>query len=239
MIPSYFIDLHTHSIASGHGSMHTIAAMANSASQKGLQILGLSDHGPTTPDSASLSYFQGLILAPKKRENVNILYGVEANIIDTQGTLDLPNSTLSTLDYCIASMHLPNIDPSSEQINTATYIAAMENPHVSIIGHCDDVRYPVDFTAMIKAAIKNHVLLEINNASLAPDSYRGYTRPNAIHLLNLHKKYDYPVLLSSDSHSKDHIGDFSYILPLLQETNFPPNLILNDKPDQILKFINK
>lgn len=239
MYTNYTLDLHTHSFASGHGSMDTITAMATSAAQKGIQLLGISDHGPDTPESASLSYFQGLKVAPRTRANIHILYGVEANILDYKGKLDVPNHVLQTLDYTIASMHLPNVAPSSISDNTDAYVHAMENPYVSIIGHCDDVRYPVDFSALMSAARKNHVLLEINHGSLAPNGYRGDTRSNVFTLLELHKKYDYPLLLSSDSHSKNHVGDFSSIIPLLQEVNFPKELILNDKIDIVSKFLAK
>ena len=42
----YLSDIHTHSIASGHGTSCTISDMAKEASRKGLKLLGISDHGP-------------------------------------------------------------------------------------------------------------------------------------------------------------------------------------------------
>lgn len=44
----YLSDIHTHSIASGHGTTCTISDMAKAASQKGLKLLGITDHGPAT-----------------------------------------------------------------------------------------------------------------------------------------------------------------------------------------------
>ena len=43
----YLSDIHTHSIASGHGTTCTISDMAKAASQKGLKLLGITDHGPS------------------------------------------------------------------------------------------------------------------------------------------------------------------------------------------------
>lgn len=220
-------DLHTHSIASGHGSMDTISMLAKAAANKGLTTLGISDHGPTTPGSASLSYFRGLSFAPKNRFGVRLLYGVEANICDYNGRLDVPNEILENLDYGIASMHMPMIKPSDMDTNTTAYLRAMEHPKVRFIGHCDDVKYPVDFEVLLKGAIKNHVFLELNNASLAPNGYRGETHDSNITLLKLHMKYQYPLLLSSDSHGVKDVGNFQYIYPLLQEVKFPKELILN------------
>lgn len=41
----YLSDIHTHSIASGHGTTCTISDMAKAASRKGLKLLGITDHG--------------------------------------------------------------------------------------------------------------------------------------------------------------------------------------------------
>ena len=83
------IDLHTHSLSSGHGSMDTITDMAKAASKKGIQILGVSEHGPATVGSAKPSYFRSLRLAGRNRCGSTILYGAELNIIDTYGDVDL------------------------------------------------------------------------------------------------------------------------------------------------------
>lgn len=41
----YLSDMHTHSIASGHGTECTITNMARAAAEKGLRLLGITDHG--------------------------------------------------------------------------------------------------------------------------------------------------------------------------------------------------
>ena len=70
---------------------------------------------------------------------------------------------------------------------------------------------------------------EINNSSLRQDSGRVNSHRNIKTILNISKKLDLPVLLSSDSHGRKHIGDFSGIIPLLKETDFPRELILNTR----------
>lgn len=220
-------DLHTHTIASGHATTATITDMAKAAAFRGLKTLGISDHGPATIGGGRVSYFRNLAYAPRKRLGVEMLYGVEANITDHNGALDLEDSVLKNLDYVIASMHRPVIKPKTAEENTAAYIAAMKNPYVRIIGHCDDVKYPVDYLALVQAAIKHHVILEINNSSLSPDGYRGDTRANNLTILNLCKHFRYPVLLSSDSHGPEHVGDMSYALELVKLADFPDELIIN------------
>ncbi len=71
--------------------------MAKSAEQKGLKLLGITDHGPATLCAGTPSYFRSLTFSPKKRFHVEILYGVELNILDTEGTIDLDEELLSRL----------------------------------------------------------------------------------------------------------------------------------------------
>ena len=54
----YLSDIHTHSIASGHGTTCTISDMAKAASKKGLKLLGISDHGPGTSGFRNFFLFQ-------------------------------------------------------------------------------------------------------------------------------------------------------------------------------------
>ncbi|MDD3218565.1 MAG: phosphatase [Lachnospiraceae bacterium] len=221
------LDLHTHTIASGHGTTDTILDLAASASKKGLSILGITDHGPGTRASGTSSYFRSLYMAPKKRFGVHMMYGVELNILDTRGTFDLDEWTLSLLDYAIASMHPQNFTSHGIEGNTKAYLCAMKNPHVRIIGHCDDIKYPVDYQALVRGAMENHVFLELNNASLNPEGYRGDTRANNEEILKYCRQYQYPVLLSSDSHGAHDVGSTTYIDEFLSHTDFPEELILN------------
>ena len=76
------LDVHTHSISSGHGTACTIADMAKAAKKQGLSLLGISDHGPATLCAGTPSYFKNLQMAPKMRCGIRMLYGVELNILD-------------------------------------------------------------------------------------------------------------------------------------------------------------
>lgn len=222
-----FLDVHTHSISSGHGTHDTITDMAHTAAKKGLQLLGISDHGPVTYSAGTISYFKSLRLAPKERYGIRILYGVELNILDLEGSVDLDTDTLSGLDYAIASIHDLPVNPDSKYKNTEIYIKAMQNPYVKIIGHCHNSKYPVDFPALVQAAQEYQVILEINNASLTPDSERDNSCGNCLHLLRACRSYQLPLLLSSDSHGKEHIGDMSHAIKLIEQIDYPDHLILN------------
>ncbi len=232
-------DIHTHTIASGHYTQDTVTDMVRQAALKGIKLLGISEHGPALPHTCTLSYFRGLFHAPAFRMGIRILYGAEVNITDKSGRLDLPEDIMEHLDYCLAAMHLPCLAPGNRDENTESYIRAMSNPCIRILAHPDDERYPVDYQRLTEAAMDYHVLLEINNSSLAPDGYRGNAKENDRTILELCRKYRYPVLLSSDSHGHAHLGDFRHALELIRETDFPAELILNSSPEKLLDFLKR
>lgn len=233
----YLSDMHTHSIASGHGTSCTISDMAREASRRGLKLLGITDHGPATLAAGTPSYFRSLTFSPKQRFGVELLYGIELNILDKNGRIDLEEELLGKLDYAIASMHAQNFRPGSREENTEAYLNAMKNPYVRILGHCDNPGYPVDYEALAVCARKEGVIFEINNASLEPEGYRGDTRANSAEILRCCRKYEIPVLLSSDSHGKEHIGDFTYAAGFVHRAMFPEGLILNNQLPRLKAFL--
>lgn len=232
-------DIHTHTIASGHGTSCTIADMAKSAPTNGLSLVGISDHGPATMAAGTPSYFRSLLMAPHYRCGIRLLYGVEVNILDSKGTIDLEDSILSHLDYAIASMHIQNMKPGTCEENTQAYLAAMKHPKVKVIGHSDDVKFPVDYRTLVAGAKEHHVLLELNEASLTPGGYRGDTRANNIEMLTWCRRYSHPVILSSDSHGPDRVGQFPYGLALLEEVGFPQELVLNYRLAKLMAFLQE
>lgn len=219
------IDLHTHTRASGHATTDSITDLAREASQRGIHVLGISDHGPASPGSAGLSYFRSLFLCERSRFGIELRYGAEVNILNVNGDLDLPDDILKQLDYCIISTHRPIYTSGSAAENTKAYIHAMKHPKVRIIGHCDDSRFPVDYPELVKAALEYEVYPEINNVSLQPESYRKDCRTNCIRLLEACQQFGCPVILSSDSHGKKHVGDVTESIKLIRELKFPEKLI--------------
>ena len=91
------LDIHTHTTASGH-AYNTIYEMAQSASRKGLALLGISDHGPAMEGSASKHYFRSSRCIPRELYGVKILFGCELNIMDYDGGVDLDEIFAGTLD---------------------------------------------------------------------------------------------------------------------------------------------
>ncbi len=162
-----------------------------------------------------------------------LLKGAEANILDLEGSIDMPEDILERLDYVIASLHPPCVNPGTKEENTDAILKIMKNPYVQIIGHPDDSRYPLDYDTLVQASKQYNVALEINNASLRPDGYRQGVYENNTTILKLCKKYGVKVIFGSDSHISYDVADFSNCIQIAEEVNFPKELIINYSKDAV------
>lgn len=229
------IDLHCHTIASGH-AYSTLKENIDEAKLKGLKYVGVSDHAPNMPGSTHPFYFGNLGVIKEEINGVKVLKGIEANIMDFDGNIDIPSDVVGKLDYVIASFHPPCINPGNINENTKAILNVMENKEVKIIGHLDDSRYPVDYEKVVVKAKETNTLLEINNSSLRTNSFRVGAIENAKVLLNLCKKNDVKVILGSDAHIYYQVGNFENCTKILEEVNFPGNLVVNFNEEYIKEY---
>ena len=96
----------------------------------------------------------------------------------------------------------------------------------------------MDFEQLVLAAKEAHTLLEVNNHSLAPQRKKTVARDNNLEILRLCKKYEVPTILGSDAHISFQIADYERLYPLLSETDFPDELIMNYWPDRFLALLS-
>lgn len=231
------LDIHTHTLASGH-AYNTIMEMAKEASEKGLSLLGITEHAPAMPGTCHEFYFLNLKVLKRSMYGITVLFGAEVNIVDYNGKLDLRESILKKMDLVIASLHIPCLKPGTKEENTRAYLKAMENPYVNVIGHPDDSRYLIDYEALVKGAKEHHVLLELNNNSLNPEGGRVDPLPNDIMMLELCKKYKVPIIINSDAHCTYDIGNHCYCNSVIEMVNFPEELIVNRSVEEVKKYLN-
>ncbi|MEO7019574.1 MAG: DNA polymerase/3'-5' exonuclease PolX [Ktedonobacteraceae bacterium] len=162
--------LHAHSTWSdGHNS---IREMVEACLQRGFTYLGITDH------SKAAAYAGGLNEEALKRQHeeieklqaeyqgrIRIFKGIECDIL-RDGTLDFSDDVLATLDFVVASIHSLFTLSLAEQ--TQRMVRAIANPYVDIVGHptgrllLNREGYPLDQDAMIDAAAKHGVCIEIN-----------------------------------------------------------------------------
>jgi putative hydrolase len=80
--------------------------------------------------------------------------------------------------------------------------------------------------------------LEINNSSLIPSRGKVQAYANNLEILRLSRKYGIPVILGSDAHVSFSIADYKYLWKMIDEANFPKELIMNYWPDEFLAYIS-
>ncbi|GFI30389.1 MAG: phosphatase [Lachnospiraceae bacterium] len=232
------MDLHTHTTMSGH-AYNTRNEMIQAAWEKGLQIYGITEHAPAMPGSCHNMYFSNFRVLPRRYKDMTVLYGAELNILDFGGRVDLPESLLKEMDLTLASIHLPCYLPGTAKENTDAYVEAMKNPYVNIIAHPDDVRFPIDYERLVKAAKEYHVLLEVNNASLSPTSFRGDPRERYRELLQLCMVWKVPVVMDSDAHADVLVGNHEFAEEVLKMAGFPEELVVNYHHELLREYINR
>lgn len=230
------LDTHSHTIASGH-AYSTINEMVLAAREKGLKLLCITDHTPSMPGSCDGIYFRNFKVIDRVLHGVEVFMGAELNIINYDGEIDLPIGTLKKLDMAIASFHTICLEPGTIEQNTNAYLKVMDNPFINILGHPEDGRIPFDIDAVVKKAKETDTLIELNNSSLNPGTSRVNSYENAIKLLEACKKYNAYVTLGSDAHFFTQVGNHETAIKLLNEVNFPHELIISLDVQKFKDFI--
>jgi DNA polymerase (family 10) len=161
---------HNHTTASD--GRCSLAEMAGAAQELGLQYLGIADHSKSSFQAHGLTAEQLLAQVAEIREmnktfggHFKLFAGSEVDILK-DGTLDFPDEVLAQLDYCVVSVH--NVFNLPEAEMTKRIIRAIENPHVTMLGHLTGrlllsrEGYAVDHAAVIEAAAATGTIIELN-----------------------------------------------------------------------------
>jgi putative hydrolase len=229
----YIIDTHTHTVASGH-AYSTLIENAKAASAKGLKALAVTDHGVAMPGGPHMFYFGNLKVIPEEIEGVRIFKGIEANIMDYEGKLDMPDRILKRLDVVIASLHDACIKPGTKEENTRAILKVMDNKNVDIIGHPGNPAFEIDIDAVVKRAKEKDVLIEINNSSFRTSRIGSYD--NCYKIAKKAKEVGATMVIGSDAHICYDIGNFEKAHELIQKLQIPDDLILNLWPEKLKRF---
>lgn len=228
------IDLHTHTIASGH-AYGTVEENALAAKQKGLVGLGISDHAPGVDPRTDLQSFVALKDVPRKIHGINIYYGVENNVIN-EGTMTLDESLLETLDYCIVGIHGTCYETKDAEENTDNLLKCMAHPKTFFVSHPDDGYFPLDYERLVLGAKEYGVALEVNSSHIK-NPWRMGTLENIRIYVPLCMKYRVPIFVGSDAHEPSQVGEFSEAVAMLDEMGFDEDLIINNDEEKFRSFI--
>ena len=229
------LDIHTHTIASGH-AYGTIREMAAAAAEQDLDLLGITEHGPGIPGTCDPIYFCNLTAVPRRLSGVEVFHGCEANVLD-DGTLDVPQRYLDRLDYAIVGIHLLCYRDAGPEKNTDNLISCMKHGKVCFVSRPDSDQMPVQYERLVLAAKECHVALEVNNNSLLHPEKRPGCVDNYKEMLALCRRHGVPIVVDSDAHDPSAVGRFGAAVALLNEVEFDKDLILNTDAEQFKRFI--
>jgi len=230
-------DLHTHSLASGH-AYGTIREMVAAAQEKGLQMLGITEHAPGIPGTCHEFYFGNLNAVPRQFGDLQLRLGSEINVLN-DGSLSLKERQIQRIDYGIAGIHTLCYENEGKEKNTDNLISCMKHERIFFVSHPDDDNTPLNYERLVQASLDYHVALELNNSSLMNPKRRLNCVENYKTMLALCEKLHAPIIVSSDAHDPSMVANHSFALKFLEEIDFPDELVLNNDLEKVQKFLGE
>jgi DNA polymerase (family X) len=223
-------DLHMHTTETD--GRNSIVEMAQAAAAAGLEYIAITDHSKALAMANGLDETRALAHAARVRSEdgahgVRLLAGIECDIL-ADGSLDLADDCLAALDIVIASVH--SAFNQDRQQMTDRLLRAIENPHVDVIGHPTGrlilrrSPYALDIEAVIDAAARNKVALEINSQVDRLDLNDSQAR--------LARDRGVRVVISSDAHSQNALAVTRWGVLQARRAWLTPGDVLNTRPFQ-------
>ena len=196
-------DMHVHTRDSD--GMNSLEEMAAAAENRGLKYLALTNHSKSLPvarglDERRFSELNKKIDSFNEKSGIKILKGVELEILK-DGSLDLNNDALQSLDFVIGAVH-QNLKMNGKDL-TDRLIRAINSGKINTVAHPTDriigqrEELKLDFDRVMEACKRNEVMLEID----------GYPERSDLpfDLVRKAKGYGINFSLGSDSHRTEHL----------------------------------
>lgn len=235
-------DYHTHTIYS-HGK-GTIRDNVVAAVKKGLNKIVIADHGP-----GHLTYGVSRKGLKRMRQEINalreefkdieILLGVEANIINLDGDLDVDNDILKTIDILLAGFHngamfstlkdwneifiknkiskvLPVWREECRINNTIAVVKALRKYDIAILTH-PGAKMDIDTREVAKVAAETNTLLEINSS-------HGFLN---VDYVKIAMKENVKFVIDSDAHKPSDVGSVDNGIAIAIRAGLPLDRIVN------------
>lgn len=233
------IDLHIHTIASGH-AYNTILEYINRAQELKMKIIGFSEHGTSMNGSVCETYFLCLNRLPRKVGGLTILRGIEANVINKKGDIDIADKIIKDrLDYVIAGLHHgTGLKIGDGKYNTTALVNAIKSGKINMLSHpFVNNRIPFDVKKVCVEACKHDVLLEINMHYISISEIKENNIKNLKIMMQVVKDYNKKIVLNTDAHNIWELGDDSALKKIKKEIGLTDNLIINNYPKELLKLL--
>ncbi|HEY1910654.1 MAG TPA: DNA polymerase/3'-5' exonuclease PolX [Vicinamibacterales bacterium] len=221
-------DLHMHTTETD--GKDDIRTMAEAAKAAGLEYIAITDHSQSLAMANGLDETRALAHAARIRAvdaeglGIRVLAGIECDI-KLDGSLDLADDCLAALDIVVASVHSGFAQDRQEM--TDRVLRAIENRHVDILGHptgrmlLKRDAYPIDMEAIVGAAARTGMAMEINSQAHRLDM-------NDVHARLAHS-HGVRIVISSDAHSRHALTYLRWGVLTARRAWLQPADVLNTK----------
>jgi putative hydrolase len=228
------VDLHIHSLFSACG-LHTFLELIEQAHKLGIKAIAITDHGPAIGGGRLNSVFFERLQCPYP--DLKLYKGVELNLLDKPGEIDVPWKFMPFIDLLLLGVH-PNLKPEKpKRFFTDLLLAAMDaNPFVDIITHPNDPQYPLDYDRLAEKAARMGIALELNNSKIL---YKRSMVGDTLELILACKRAGCRMAVNSDTHAIQELGRDDSVRPLLEDADFPAELIVNRDVETAAAFIEE
>jgi putative hydrolase len=228
-------DLHVHTVASGH-SYSTIREICFEARERGIELVGMTDHGPAMLGGPCIYHFANLIVVPREIYGVRVLRSAECNIVGREGELDIHDRILDVLDIVQAGFHpLCGFQGEGVTDNTKAILKVIESGKVDVLVHPGNVYYPLDYTVVVEAATGAGVALEINNSSFV--SVRKGSEENCEKIAREAARTGARISVASDAHDASLVAVFDHALALVERVGIDDSQIVNRDLESVIAFL--
>ncbi|WP_179292238.1 phosphatase [Vibrio coralliilyticus] len=229
------VDTHTHTYASGH-AYSTLIENAKLAKEHGLEMFCTTDHAESMPGAPHYWFFSNQRVLPRFIEGVAVIRGVESNILNTKGEVDIHPSTDKNLDWAIASFHEPVFRPSSKEEHTEALINTIRGGRVDALGHLGNPNFDFDFESVLTCAREHNVAIEINNTTLKGNSRVGSVE-RCHEIAQIGKKLGVYFTTGSDAHFCQDVGNLSLVSELMDDVGIDSARVITYSARQFLDFL--
>ncbi|ERB64924.1 phosphatase [Vibrio coralliilyticus] len=229
------VDTHTHTYASGH-AYSTLIENAKLAKEHGLEMFCTTDHAESMPGAPHYWFFSNQRVLPRFIEGVAVIRGVESNILNTKGEVDIHPSTDKNLDWAIASFHEPVFRPSSKEEHTEALINTIRGGRVDALGHLGNPNFDFDFESVLTCAREHNVAIEINNTTLKGNSRVGSVE-RCHEIAQIGKKLGVYFTTGSDAHFCQDVGNLSLVSDLMDDVGIDSARVITYSARQFLDFL--
>lgn len=233
------IDLHIHTTASKHAH-NTILEYINQAKKLKMKVIGISDHGPENFSTlADELYIREMKRMPDVIDGIRVLKGVEANISNRRGEIDLSEKTINRIDYVMAGMHRGSAyKDGGRAVNTKSMINMIRSGKVHIITHPFNTKtFKLDMIKVSRAACDHGVLLEVNLSYFYEEDMIPELLENLKTMIRVARENKKKVIVNSDAHNIWELGDDSNLKKYKKQIGLTDDLIINNYPKELFKIL--